>query len=96
MSAILVVVFYCFSAVQSYEADEKRALKLWNDKWETQVAPYIAQCEQVTDLTDLTLDSSLASRRNGYWQQRLYRGKLIPVGNVTLRSFFNHCLPLRK
>ncbi|CAM9138486.1 unnamed protein product [Laminaria digitata] len=32
--------------VKSYEADEKRALKLWNDKWETQVAPYIAQCEQ--------------------------------------------------
>lgn len=32
--------------VQRYDAEEQQALKSWNDKWETQVAPYIAQCEE--------------------------------------------------
>ncbi|CBJ25952.1 expressed unknown protein [Ectocarpus siliculosus] len=32
--------------VKSYEAEEQHALMLWNEKWETQVAPFIAQCEQ--------------------------------------------------
>ncbi|CAM9621139.1 unnamed protein product [Pylaiella littoralis] len=32
--------------VMSYEAEEQHALLLWNEKWETQVAPFIAQCEQ--------------------------------------------------
>ncbi|CAM9648845.1 unnamed protein product [Scytosiphon promiscuus] len=32
--------------VKSYEAEEQHALLLWNNKWETQVAPFIAQCEQ--------------------------------------------------
>ncbi|CAN0077696.1 unnamed protein product, partial [Ectocarpus fasciculatus] len=32
--------------VKSYEAEEQHALMLWNEKWETHVAPFIAQCEQ--------------------------------------------------
>lgn len=47
----------CFCLLQRYDAEEQQALKSWNDKWETQVAPYIAQCEEVTvTLTDLCID----------------------------------------
>ena len=44
--AAVVATFY--GAIgQSYEAEEQHALMLWNEKWETHVAPFIAQCEQV-------------------------------------------------
>ena len=43
-------IFCLFCLLQSLEAEEKRSLKLWNEKWETQVAPYIAHCEQVITL----------------------------------------------
>lgn len=32
---------------QSVDEGERHAMMLWNHKWETQVAPFIAQCEQV-------------------------------------------------
>lgn len=38
----------CENVAQSCEAEEQHALMMWNNKWETQVAPFIAQCEQVT------------------------------------------------
>lgn len=43
---------FCFSyfvlPLQSFDMEEQLALKLWNEKWAVQVAPFIAQCEQVT------------------------------------------------
>ena len=64
---------HCLRLVlQNYEAEEKRALKLWNDKWETQVAPYIAQCEQVSDLTDLGGETRVVLRVLNQAQIRLF------------------------